>query len=147
MTKLPLNVQEMSVSQLLAVIEQLAAENAQLRAALEELKRSSARSAAPFSKNQRKKNPKRPGRKAGQGTFRYRAAPTEEQYTAPLEEVPVTETACPASIPNLFSEILDDSYIIYLGSIPYFFDCLKNTGETPLLVSIFAITPLDSSNL
>jgi transposase len=94
-TKLSLNVQEMSVSQLLTVIEQLAAENAQLRAELEQLKRSSARSAAPFSKNQRKKNPQRPGRKAGQGPFRHRAAPPEEQYTEPLEEVPVTETACP----------------------------------------------------
>lgn len=95
MTKLPLNVEEMNVSQLLAVIKQLAAENAQLRAELEQLKRSSARSAAPFSKNQRKKNPKRPGRKAGQGPFHQRAAPTEEQYTAPLEEVPVTDTVCP----------------------------------------------------
>ena len=95
MTKLPLNAQEMSVSQLLAVIEPLTAENAQLRAELEQLKRSSARSAAPFSKNQRKKNPKRPGRKAGQGPFNYRAAPPEEQYTQPLAEVPVTETVCP----------------------------------------------------
>lgn len=95
MTKLPFNAQEMSVSQLLAVIEQLAAENARLRAEIEQLKRSPARSAAPFSKNQRKKNPKRPGRKAGQGPFHHRAAPPEEEYTAPLEEVPVTETACP----------------------------------------------------
>ena len=71
------------------------AEIARLRAENEEIKRKNARSAAPFSKNKHKKNPKRPGRKAGQGTFRNRPAPPEEQYSGPLEDVPVEETACP----------------------------------------------------
>jgi transposase len=70
----------------------LRAENAQLRAEIEELKRKNARPAAPFSKNKRKKNPKRPGRKSGQGPFNNRPAPPEEAYSAPPVDVPVTET-------------------------------------------------------
>ena len=81
---------------MLELIRQLLADNARLRAEIEELKRKNARSAAPFSKNKHKKNPKRPGRKAGQGIFRNRPAPPEEEYSGPLEDVPVKEIACPA---------------------------------------------------
>ena len=52
--------------------------------------------AAPFSKNKRKKNPKRLGRKPGQGPFNNRPAPPEEAYSAPPVDVPVTESNCPA---------------------------------------------------
>src|SRR5260370_34489316 len=41
--------------------------------------RAKSRQAAPFSKGWRKANPKRPGRKAGQGTFRHRAAPPRQE--------------------------------------------------------------------
>src|SRR5262249_34995097 len=51
---------------------------------------------APFSKNKRKKNPKRPGRKPGRGPFNNRPAPPEEASSAPPVDVPVTETNCPA---------------------------------------------------
>lgn len=87
---------QLSPEQLLELVRQLVADNARLRAEIEELKRKNARSAAPFSKNKRKKNPKRPGRKAGQGSFHNRPAPSEEHYTTPLEEVPVEEMECPA---------------------------------------------------
>ncbi len=71
------------------------AEKAQLRAEIELLKRSKARSAAPFSKNIPKKNPQRPGRKAGQGKFSNRPAPAEDQYTEPIEDVPVRGKCLP----------------------------------------------------
>ena len=87
---------QLSREQLLELIQQLLVEQARLRAENEELKRKQARSAAPFSKNQPKQKPKRPGRKAGQGTFRHRPAPLPAAYSGPCEEVPVTETACPA---------------------------------------------------
>jgi hypothetical protein len=53
----------------------LRAENTHLREEIEQLKRQNARSAAPFSKHKRKKDPKRPGRKPGQGEFRHRSGP------------------------------------------------------------------------
>lgn len=84
------------VRRMSAEMEKVRAENARLRAEIEALKRNSARQAAPFSKNKRKKNPNRPGRKAGQGPFRNRPAPSEEDYSGPVEDVPVSETTCPA---------------------------------------------------
>lgn len=86
---------QLSYKQLLELVSQLLAENERLCAEIEQLKRNNARSAAPFSKNKRKKNPKRPGRKPGQGPFKNRPAPPEEAYSAPPVDVPVSETNCP----------------------------------------------------
>ncbi|MGH8711596.1 MAG: IS66 family transposase [Burkholderiales bacterium] len=86
---------QMSHEQLLELVRQLVADNARLRGEIENLKRKNARSAAPFSKNKPKKNPQPAGRKPGQGTFRNRPAPSQEQYTEPVEDVPVLMTACP----------------------------------------------------
>jgi transposase len=64
----------------------------QLRTEIEQLKKRG--SAAPFSRGSRKSNPKAPGRKPGQGYFRYRTEPEQakrEEATA----VPVTVAACP----------------------------------------------------
>jgi len=58
---------ESSREELLNVIELLCAEIAQLRTEVEELKRKKARSATPFSKGKGKSNPKKPGRKKGDG--------------------------------------------------------------------------------
>ena len=65
----------------------------QLRAEIEQLKRRSG--AAPFSKGTRKKNPKRPGRKPGQGNFRHRGAPQQSPGGGPEPvNVPVNATYC-----------------------------------------------------
>ncbi len=66
---------------------------AELRAELERLKRRRQRQAAPFRKDQRVTQPKRPGRKAGQGRFAHRSAPSEALSEPPIV-VPVTEMAC-----------------------------------------------------
>ena len=64
----------------------------QLRAEIEQMKRRGG--AAPFSKGTRKANPKKPGRKPGQGNFRFRGAP--KQPTAGPEPVNVpTGAGCP----------------------------------------------------
>lgn len=60
----------------------------ELRAEIEKLKRSQHRSAAPFSKGQRKANPKRSGRKPGQGPFARRAARTGTPSQTVEAEVP-----------------------------------------------------------
>lgn len=66
------------VEELEREINRLQVENEGLKKKIKDLEeelRASKRQAAPFSKGQRKANPKRPGRKAGQGIFRNRPAP------------------------------------------------------------------------
>lgn len=64
----------------------------QLRAEIEQLKRRAG--AAPFSKGTRKPDAKPPGRKPGQGFFRFRNAP-EQSSEVKVVDVPVTERCCP----------------------------------------------------
>ena len=64
----------------------------QLRAEIEQLKRRG--SAAPFSKGSHKPNPKRAGRKPGQGSFRRRSEPKSAAEQQPVE-VPVDADRCP----------------------------------------------------
>ena len=65
-----------------------------LRKQNEELRRQDKRSAAPFSKGERKRNPKRPGRKPGPGDFSRRQEPPAASSGPPVD-VPVAETTCP----------------------------------------------------
>jgi transposase len=64
----------------------------QLRAEIEQLKRRS--SAAPFSKGTHKSNPKKAGRKPGQGSFRRRTEPKPSAGQEPIV-VPVNAECCP----------------------------------------------------
>jgi transposase len=78
-----------------ARVAELLLENAALKARLDQRERDAKRSAAPFSKGQRKPQPKRPGRKPGQGTFTFRTLPGHDQWTAPPIEVRLPEPICP----------------------------------------------------
>lgn len=62
----------------------------QLRREIDELRRRGG--AAPFSKGTRKAEPKTPGRKPGQGYFRFRSAPEADTKTV---EVPIAVVCCP----------------------------------------------------
>lgn len=64
----------------------------QLRREIDELRRRGG--AAPFAKGTRKAEPKTPGRKPGQGYFRFRSMP-EEAAAANTLEVPVGVARCP----------------------------------------------------
>jgi transposase len=64
----------------------------QLRADVEQLKKRG--SAAPFSKGTRKANPKAPGRKPGQGYFRFRKEPEQAKKEGAIT-VPVAAAGCP----------------------------------------------------
>ena len=93
-------------------LEDLERENRQLREEIERLRRqieeleeelrASKREAAPFSKGQRVANPKRPGRKTGQGPFCRRGAPSEPLSAQTVEAA--LPTTCPACGGALVSE-------------------------------------------
>lgn len=83
--------------QVAAQAARMAALEEQLAAALAEidrLKRSGKRQATPFSTGKRTSQPKKPGRKRGQGHFSRRPAPPPEHVTQE-QHVPVTDPHCP----------------------------------------------------
>jgi hypothetical protein len=71
----------------------------ELRAEIEQLKRRGG--PAPFSKGKAKKNPKRAGRKPGQGTFRNRKVP---EQSSPVEPVAVPVSGCCSECGRGFGE-------------------------------------------
>src|SRR4051794_41501047 len=88
-------------------VEALVAENAALKARLEQRERDSKRQAAPFSKGRRKAQPKRPGRKPGQGRFTFRTLPRPDQWTAPPIDVRLPEPICPCCGEPLHEQRVD----------------------------------------
>lgn len=89
------DLDSLSREDLIGLILQLQRQNEDLRKQIEQLQRKDKRSAAPFSTGQRKANPKRPGRKPGQGEFCRRAQPPANPSQEPPVDVPVAETSCP----------------------------------------------------
>src|SRR3954466_13224276 len=77
-----------------ARVEERLAEDAALRAQLDQLARDAKRQAAPFSKGQPKAQPRRPGRKPGRGRFTFRPLPPPDQWTSPPIEVRLPDPAC-----------------------------------------------------
>ena len=82
------------VQQQESLIEKLQEELAAVRAELARLRRRQHRQAAPFSRDQPVSDPKRPGRKPGQGRFVHREEPRPEDVTRTLE-APVAAPCCP----------------------------------------------------
>lgn len=76
-----------------AEVAALRDEVARLRAELADLRRRQHRQAAPFSKDKKTAEPKRPGRKPGQGKFAHREAPKPEDVTRTVE-APVASARC-----------------------------------------------------
>ena len=83
----------------------------ELRAEIEQLKRRGG--PAPFSKGQPKKNPKRAGRKPGQGTFRNRKAP---EQSLPAEPVAVPVNGCCGDCGCQFGEAVTE--VVSITDIP-----------------------------
>ncbi len=90
----PSDLSNLSREDLIRLVLELVKRQEELEKQNEELRRNQKRSAAPFSKGKRKPNPKKPGRKPGQGPFRRREQPEASPGTPPVD-VPVQETACP----------------------------------------------------
>lgn len=89
------DLDSLSRDDLIRLILELQRQNEELRKQIEELRRKDKRSAAPFSTGKRKENPKRPGRKPGQGEFSRRREPGANASSVPPVDVPVERTTCP----------------------------------------------------
>jgi transposase len=103
--------------ELVALILKQAAAIAALEAKVEELTRSGKRQAAPFSKGTRARDPKRPGRKPGQGTFQRREAPAPEPLSEPPVDVAVEQPACPACGGELAFDHVEEASITDLPEV------------------------------
>jgi transposase len=121
----PEGIDSLSREELLALVLQLQhklieleASVLDLRAEVDRLTREKKRQAAPFSKGTRAQQPKRPGRKPGEGTFSFRQAPRPEDISGPAVNVPVTRESCPACGGELAEERADFSYVTELPPVP-----------------------------
>jgi transposase len=103
---------------LIGLIRELQRHNEDLRKQIEELQRKDKRSAVPFSKGQRQKNPKRPGRKPGQGAFTRRPGPPAEASGGPPVDVPVVETRCPFCGGSLEREEPEEASVTDMPAAP-----------------------------
>jgi transposase len=110
--------QQRQIAGLQAQLEEATTVVEKLRAEVTELQRSGKRQAAPFSKGTRAQQPKRPGRKPGEGTFSFRQAPRPEEMTGPPVDVPVIRKSCPACGGQLTEERVDFTYISELPPRP-----------------------------
>ncbi len=95
---------DLSREELIAVIREQQRVIEQLREEIERLKGSGYRSAAPFSKGKRKNNPKPPGRKPGQGYFRFREVPEQAPQEVITAEVPAQCPDCGGTLDRVGEE-------------------------------------------
>jgi transposase len=96
-------VEELSTQEMIALIFRLQQQVAELLKENQELKRSAHRQAAPFSKGKPVINPKKPGRKPGQGPFKRREAPLGPPDI-------VIEAQAPPSCPDCGGSLELDGY-------------------------------------
>ena len=79
-------------AQLQQELAELREQIAQLQQRTAEVERAGKRQATPFARKKRSANPKKPGRQAGQGSFKHRAKPVPEEVNetkeAPLDGCP-----------------------------------------------------------
>jgi transposase len=88
-------------------VTELSTRNQALAAENDQLKRSAKGRATPFSKGTRTREPRRPGRQPGEGTFSFRQAPRPEEITEPPVKVPMTLECCPRCGGKLAEERVD----------------------------------------
>src|SRR5277367_3989884 len=88
------DLESLSREELIGVILGQARQIEELRKELERIERGGKRSAAPFSKGTRIEDPKKPGRKPGEGRFERRKAPGEAVSGEPTR-VTIKATCCP----------------------------------------------------
>lgn len=112
------DLESLSPTQLIALIRELQHQIQELRRENEELRRGSGRSAAPFSKEQRKTDPQKPGRKPGQGPFLRRAEPEAGTRDRVTLAVAVESRCCPDCGGALEAEPTEVATVIDLPEKP-----------------------------
>lgn len=112
-----ISAQQSRIAELTATVAEQEALIRSLRAKVDELERASKRQAAPFSKGKRVKHPKPSGRKQGEGTFTYRTAPREEEWTEPPIDVKVEEERCPECGGRLEEERIEIATVTELPKV------------------------------
>lgn len=88
----------------------------QLQKQVEELQRNGKRQASPFSRNRPKGDPKRPGRKAGQGRFANRTAPAEQPADVKVQAS--TPDQCPHCGGEVELERVDEATVTDIPKRP-----------------------------
>ncbi len=106
---------EAQLRQALARIAELQQQVTDLQARLAEAERAGKRQATPFARQAHKAQRKRPGRKAGQGRFEYRARPTPKQVTA-TKEAPLP--GCPDCGSPLRTRKRHEQFVIDIPEAP-----------------------------
>src|ERR671914_1136898 len=121
----PEDIDSLSREELLTLVLQLQRKLIELEASVQDLRgevdrltREKKRQAAPFSKGTRVRQPMRPGRKPGQGTFSFRQTPRPEEITQPPVAVPVTLEAGPGCGGKLKEHRMDFAYVTELPPRP-----------------------------
>lgn len=107
----------LSWDELAALVLEQAAMIEALRAEVERLTRGGERQAAPFSKGTRVEEPKRPGRKPGQGPFRRREAPKPEELSEPPIDVPVADPTCSRCGGERVQERVEEASVVDLPEV------------------------------
>lgn len=98
------------VLQLTSLVEKQQEQIDRLEREIEALKRGQP-PVAPFSRGQKKPDPKPPGRKTGQGPFTFRRAPSPSEVTEPPIAVAVNRLDCPDCGGDLVPERTDFAYV------------------------------------
>ena len=96
----------MSREELIALIHEQQRLIEQLRNEIEELRRGGRRQAAPFSKGKPVKNPRRPGRKPGEGIFRRRNAPLQPPSEVVTAIIPPCCPHCGGGLEQAGAEVV-----------------------------------------
>lgn len=105
-------LEKMSKEELIDLLLKQAEQIQALLRLIKELDRKNARSAAPFSKNKNKANPKKPGRKKGKGAFTNRPAPPEEEMDEIIDvEVDMPQCDCGGELEDMEEELVSKTDI------------------------------------
>ena len=109
--------QEQQIASLTSQVSEQSVIISGLKVKIADLERRLNRQATPFSTGEHVKNPKRSGRKKGQGRFTHRQAPSPEEWTEPPIDVKVALECCPDCGGHLEEERIEIATVTELPEV------------------------------